>query len=350
MNLRANAKRGLGKSTQTLVSNGFGELESGGVETASNSKKLSYILILVCCAAVLAIGSVNSVQNSTFFVSPQDIAPMLATSTVKSITPLIDSPVLSVSFEKPEHVKLEGTFKRQWMILPKYNLMFCTIAKSGSSSLRRFGKIVTKCHRNPMLCNRPYDYMYSDEDLVSILRNESWTKAVVFRDPVERFLSAYKDKCVKRDHDRHCKHLSDDGTPFSLDEYIVAMTDPDEHSWEPDSHWAQQFEMCGKLPNIIAFFDVIAFLSHDKKETYNQMKSILELKRQSVPLALQKALHDVFDPGHKAANEGRHEKLTPKESSLKLLHEFYQKDYELLNSVSALPATTNALKKYLFTS
>eukprot|EP00493_Phyllostaurus_siculus_P012903 UN13092 len=106
------------------------------------------------------------------------------------------------------------------------------------------------------------------------------------------------DKCVERDHDQHCKHISEDGTPFSLDEYIEAMTNPDEHSWEPDSHWAQQFEMCGKLQNVIAFFDVIAFLSHDKKEMHDQMKSILEMKRLSVPVVLKNALEEVFDPEH----------------------------------------------------
>lgn len=37
-------------------------------------------------------------------------------------------------------------------------------------------------------------------------RNNSWRKLVVYRDPVERFLSAYQSKCLMRDRDgrKHC--------------------------------------------------------------------------------------------------------------------------------------------------
>ena len=101
----------------------------------------------------------------------------------------------------------------------------------------------------------------------AVLACDSWTKVVVVRDPLERLLSAYLDKCVhapQRPHAKHCVGFADKVPTFAqlVDTLFRIYTrgismrrpyKPHEHFWFHalnlvDVHFAPQQVFCGLGP------------------------------------------------------------------------------------------------------
>ena len=77
----------------------------------------------------------------------------------------------------------------------------------------------------------------------ALLRNESWQKVVVYRDPMERFLSAFNSKCLMGDHDgkEHCHK------PLGLKHPTIPAV-ADRLANGPlvcDPHWIPMARFCG---------------------------------------------------------------------------------------------------------
>ncbi|XP_052083681.1 carbohydrate sulfotransferase 9-like [Mytilus californianus] len=92
--------------------------------------------------------------------------------------------------------------KRTWynspIVVMKYKLIFFWNEKSGCSywkSLLQFiqGLKHDDMH-NPSVNGLQYLINFKDRDIVSMMYNDSWTKAVFVREPRERILSCYLDK------------------------------------------------------------------------------------------------------------------------------------------------------------
>jgi hypothetical protein len=92
------------------------------------------------------------------------------------------------------------TSSTDFIIVPSHRLLICKQSKVASTQLRLlFGALGRAEGLKPAYLVNP-----SLPRLKGILANRSWHKAVFFREPLERFLSAFLSKCQRgplRDRD-----------------------------------------------------------------------------------------------------------------------------------------------------
>merc|ERR1719354_299193 len=122
-------------------------------------------------------------------------------------------PLLSKSFPKKEtahdsleilpleHFSRKGledyqTYKT-WAIFPAFDLMICAIPKAGSTSILKLARHVREepCD-NIYVCSQPWKTKWGKVKTKAGLIDNNVIKGVMLRDPKERLLSAYNDKCV----------------------------------------------------------------------------------------------------------------------------------------------------------
>ena len=94
----------------------------------------------------------------------------------------------------------------------------------------------------------------SMDDVRAALRNPGWRIAVVWRDPAERFTSAFTSKCVHAagDHDGrlHCERylgLPKGTSPPTMDAVAAALRQREGPACGWNAHWAPQACFCGGL-------------------------------------------------------------------------------------------------------
>lgn len=114
---------------------------------------------------------------------------------------------LSALSEERDLIASDQFFSWQYVILPPYKLMFCRIHKAGSTGLNH----VVSALVPPRFPQRPEwtvhgasDYGLTASDVSNLLRDQSWFKAFIYREPLERFLSAYRSKCEGYDAPTNC--------------------------------------------------------------------------------------------------------------------------------------------------
>lgn len=102
-------------------------------------------------------------------------------------------------------------FRKRLYIIPEKRLMFCWIDKNACSNFNMVLNVVA----NESSRNEKFETLYSGSNdagtifdpnghslrsvlhgVQAILRNKSWHKAVFYRHPVDRFVSAYKSQCT----------------------------------------------------------------------------------------------------------------------------------------------------------
>mmetsp|Transcript_27221 Transcript_27221/g.48125 ORF Transcript_27221/g.48125 Transcript_27221/m.48125 type:complete len:582 (+) Transcript_27221:193-1938(+) len=124
----------------------------------------------------------NRVKDPTF---PQDSdSSIMVLREFSNFYNVSDSPILS------EH---SGSPLESFEVSPKYRLLMCRIDKNANSNL------IEMSHRlngRPWGLSQREHFNLTRKDLDSILQNPTWRKAVIFRDPLVRLLSAYLSKCV----------------------------------------------------------------------------------------------------------------------------------------------------------
>lgn len=100
--------------------------------------------------------------------------------------------------------------------------------------------------------------------LQSLTRDPTWFKAVFYRDPVDRYVSAYLSKCLamkwKR---RHCKY-SFGSTNVSFEESIGILSRLPAHG---NAHWLQQYQFCDDLRPQLSRFN---FIQEMESESINE--------------------------------------------------------------------------------
>lgn len=108
------------------------------------------------------------------------------------------------------------------IIIPEYNFMFCWIEKVACTNFNKLFNVVVghperNAHSSTVYASRNTAGYFFDpkkglknarkvyHGVESILKNESWHKAVFFRHPVDRYLSSYRSQCTDNIHKpRHC--------------------------------------------------------------------------------------------------------------------------------------------------
>ena len=138
-------------------------------------------------------------------------------------------------------------------VLPEYKLLFCCIEKAGSSSINKLLAAIAPAP-NPQIPlwfqHRPTDYGLNAHDVIGILNDPSWVKAVSYRDPLERFLSAYRSKCEHFDEDKICGLVFHDRNPSFAGAVRQLILNED---FTPDPHFYRQADLCTLRKNLPLF-------------------------------------------------------------------------------------------------
>ena len=171
-----------------------------------------------------------------------------------------------IRYERPPKLQQDWTMQRL-VILPDHKLLFCYIEKvAGTSFNSLFNHIAghkTNRLKNMWFLNDFRRRGLKMRDVIGLLGNESWHKAVFYRDPVDRFVSAYISKCVLRSKDkfsrkgsRHCKDIFGNRTAT----FHQALKVVSQVSAIGNAHWLQQFQFCGDLRKHLSSFETVELL------------------------------------------------------------------------------------------
>ena len=96
-----------------------------------------------------------------------------------------------------------------------------------------------------------------DQIYSKIFHNKTWHKALFYREPLERFLSGYLDKCVKEPARVYCiRVFGSNQTTF--DEAVRHLLHQDPNKF--DAHFHHQIDHCGGLSNNLQYFDTVELL------------------------------------------------------------------------------------------
>lgn len=122
--------------------------------------------------------------------------------------------------------------------------------------------------------NLPERFGLNKSDLEELLINPNWTKAVFYRDPATRFLSAFQSKCVKRENrGKYCKLMFKIGGlggktakarkkhytlgNFTFDDGIDIVAADPSFVQDTDFHIMPQANFCGGLSKTLQYYDFV---------------------------------------------------------------------------------------------
>jgi len=241
----------------------------------------------------------------------------------------------------PLRGNLTRTGLRHFIIVRKYKLLYCYFPKVGGTSMNMLlfkmsgeapaaGKDSSESHGHLS----PDALGWTREDLQAALEDDSWTKAVLYRDPVERFISAYMSKCKTdlRRLARPCKRHF--GSKVTFLEAVRMMGESQPFGTRRDQHFAPQYEKCGDLRRTIGWYQ---FAHQFKKETIRQI--VMDMRAR---VGAERAATKAFEESYPAAGKhpGSNNAATTSEQEMRDLFanvtddeferlvDYYEGDYE----------------------
>jgi len=250
-----------------------------------------------------------------------------------------------------------------WYIIPEKKFLACAIPKAGSQSMRRFGTSFGNCKSDYMECGRASStYHLTKDDIQKYLEDPSWTKIAFFRDPRERFLSGYLDKCLRKCCES-CINFNEppskSGPTFS--EFIREMR---MNGWAGftkvgNKHFLPQSWQCGAIAKTIGFLDFIGVIG-DVNETFEQMLLFQENSRFKDDVRMKELIkkhygredlsngtYAMTDDGthnvHKRSSEYMEEYYT--EENSEIVKGMFVDDYMLFKKLVKHPKATDLLKR-----
>mmetsp|Transcript_10333 Transcript_10333/g.15879 ORF Transcript_10333/g.15879 Transcript_10333/m.15879 type:complete len:333 (+) Transcript_10333:131-1129(+) len=201
--------------------------------------------------------------------------------------------------------KLTDHNLNRFIIVPEYKLMFCYIDKVGCTMFNKLfrdlrlitGDIIQaeanfQLRKDIWWKNTPEHHQLSKSDLEDMLADSNWTKAVFYRNPTERFLSAFRSKCEGYDNDGqdHCEMAFGNQT-ISFD---AAMEFMQYSKLGENAHFDPMHGFCGGLLDTISYYDVVEEL--EAKTASSKVGSLLN--KVGVPKRLADLLvHNVVQTG-----------------------------------------------------
>lgn len=159
----------------------------------------------------------------------------------------------------------------RFIIVPEHHLIFCYIEKNGCTSFNRlFMNIRGQGDESRVwFRNSLAKFGMTPADLVPLMTNASWHKALFYRDPLERFVSAYRSKCEgghDRDGEMHCERAF--GSKNASFAEAVQSFVKYGGSLKTDAHFTRQVAFCGGLESTLQHYDTVELLeastAHDK--------------------------------------------------------------------------------------
>ncbi len=127
---------------------------------------------------------------------------------------------------------------------PAKKIVVCGIEKNGITELNELAAAINNDTQMQWFKYSPQASGIKYGTFLRMLKFTSWRKAIIYRDPMERFLSAYNSKCLKRDEDGYlnCQRFFN-LTDSEVTLRAVAERLPQDGHLNP--HWARQSSFCG---------------------------------------------------------------------------------------------------------
>jgi hypothetical protein len=177
---------------------------------------------------------------------------------------------------RPELTKrLLGNF----IVVPEHNLLFCYVEKVGCSMFNHLFRMLRLHHPNvaedpaevahlanfTWWRNTPRHFELTKSDLEDILVNPNWTKAVFYRDPVMRFVSAFKNKCENTlvGKSSYCERFASLGPNASNFDNVLDQIQNGNRKLLKNPHFAFASDFCGGLGSTLGYYDFVHELNSD---------------------------------------------------------------------------------------
>ena len=184
-------------------------------------------------------------------------------------------------------------------VLPQHSLLFCRIHKAGSSAITDLVSSIAPPpypHHSSWTYHQPSDNGFSPADLTSILEDPSWLKVVIYREPLARFLSAYRSKCEDFDADQVCSAVFHDRSPSFAGAIRQMMLRED---FTPDGHFHPQAEICNLRSTLPYFSNAFAL---DRSKSYATITRILDKAHVEITETVNKTIVKHFSPGQERSS------------------------------------------------
>lgn len=170
---------------------------------------------------------------------------------------------------------IEQEQMNRFVVIPEYKLLFCYVEKVGCSMFNDIFRFLRAVHpdvstkekafqrREMWYRNTPGHHNLTVSDVETLHTDPGWTKAVFFRDPASRFLSAFRSKCMEpiENHGRRCRQMfrlwKRPLDNFTFDDALDAVAaDPDivQHQ---DPHSMVHANLCGGLQNTLPRYSYV---------------------------------------------------------------------------------------------
>jgi hypothetical protein len=178
-------------------------------------------------------------------------------------------PKIGINYDHYNALALNKRLLERMVVLPEYRLLFCLIEKNANTAFGKIFSHIKRDNRYAIMKKQPstakehnlYNYNLTVNDMSILIKNTSWTKAVFYREPLSRFLSAYRSKCEKFDPDggRWCgKGLHMKTTEATFDKAVSYLYNS---QMTIDAHFTPQVEFCGGLQSSLQYYQHVYELS-----------------------------------------------------------------------------------------
>ena len=147
--------------------------------------------------------------------------------------------------ENVEGALAAGALFNRVVLMPPARTLVCAADKVGSTTINRIASLVLGKplgKNNGVFIGVPAAFNVSFAKFKRLLKDDSWNRVLLYRDPIERFVSAYQSKCLLRDRDgrKRCHNV------FQLEEpSIEAVVARLPRYGYTNAHWAPLSHFCG---------------------------------------------------------------------------------------------------------
>lgn len=206
---------------------------------------------------------------------------------------------------------LQHALLDRFIVVPEHNLLFCYIEKVASTNFNALFKRVrakydpAQADGDIWFRNTPAEHNLTMYDLERILMNSTWHKAVFYREPLERFTSAFLSKCTGIDEAAklQCKGQFGKHT-LSFPEAVHKIAEFDAQGKSEDVsfdvHFKRMVDFCGGLGSTLQHYNTIEQL--DIAKANRQVTALLKKVGVSVDDVVG-GFDDLFPPAE-SAGEG----------------------------------------------
>ena len=213
---------------------------------------------------------------------------------------------------------------------PEKRIAVCGIEKNGVTELNQLAAAIQNDTMKSWFKYSPQANGIKFTTFLRLLKFKSWRKALIYRDPMERFLSAYNSKCLKRDMDGylHCHrffNLTDDEVSLRA----VAERLPRDGHLNP--HWARQGAFCGNT--FASNWQDYDF--HIATKNLSRLMDVFEGRLDTEERGRAQAFVRSSAPNRALSNHTTNAEASIHNESLavrRLLYDYYAEDYRLFQT------------------